>query len=102
LTIAVRKRMVVPEFATNKSAEVAGMTRASGTGAIVIVGESAFQSGRTSNPSLFRQPIITSVSSLRKAPLIVQDRVLADSAAKTNARFVMLFDPGTFTLPLTG
>ena len=96
LTIAVRNRIVVPEFATNNSADRAGMTRPVSFSATAT--RFAAQSARTSKPSRVSDSTITSVSSLRSAPSRTHGPFRLASAASTSARLVMLLLPGTVTV----
>ena len=104
LTIAVKKRMVVPELADeqvgltwNQESEFAlRLTATSG------FGTSPNRAGPRS-PASARRSTITSVSSLRSAPRTSHACPCSQaSAASTSARLVMLFDPGTRTVAVGG
>ena len=89
--MAVRNRIVVPEFLTSRSAIRAGMMRPLLRGVRISIADSS-HIGSTEKPRRSRLSSMTSVSSLRKAPTIRDPPV---SAASTRARFVMLLEPGT-------
>ena len=89
-TMAVRSCMLVPELATNRSAWSAGMIRLVG-GLRTRISDVA-QSGLMRKPRRRKPSTMTSVSSHCNAPSRTVSLVNeAVSAARTRARFVMLF-----------
>src|SRR5262245_39025391 len=100
-TIAVKNRIVVPELATNNSADEAGIN--SGDSFVTETdGGGPAQSADTRNPSARRQLNITIVSSLHRTPQSSCGEDCPVRAANTIARFVMLFDPGTRAVAFGG
>src|SRR5262245_27153359 len=98
--MAVRKRMVVPEPSTKRSADSAGMVESS---SLELTQTSVSgHSVRTRKPSVRKQSIITSVSSQRGTPRNAHAFPLDDNADNTSARFVILLEPGTAIVALGG
>src|SRR5207248_131343 len=83
-----------------KSAELAGIVGSSSPELTVIT--EVGQSVKTQKPSARKASIMTSVSSLRRAPRRTQAKPFADSAASTRARLVMLLEPGTRIVAIGG
>jgi hypothetical protein len=95
-----RNLIVVPEFATQRSASLSGITIRPATARDWRLNFAFFQFTSTRKPNLRSESTITSVSSLCNAPESVMLSLLLQelSAASTSARLVMLLLPGTVTV----
>ena len=93
---AVKKRAAVPAFPTCSLASLAGIFPARPITLMVWSGLSTSMV----KPSCLSEVIKISVSRLKRAP---RKRVSPSArAAKIRARFVILFDPGTWATPRAG
>ena len=90
--MAVKKRIVVPEFPVKRLAFEEGIIPGAFGDETKAV--HSFQFTERINPSFSKQSTIISVSSLRKMPLKWVFLLPELSAAITNARLVILFEPG--------